>query len=1339
MNDSSYRATGLLASLPGPLGVIAAVFVVLGVWGGPRSSTVPGVDSSKRLANREATSSEEIVEAPSSGTPRALVVLQKFYGYQSTVRSTCGDAKSQQAAGIREDLDTDLSTLEKIGSSTRHIDCLVATIPHPVDSHFQITFDRYLDAMARAVETQGYALDSYSMPWSNVLQEQGGPMSRTDRVSGRYGCVLFRRYSQAVTGNGERKTPLDVNDLLMLLLVGETPTAGIDRIAFSEAMDVAALLQISQAHSAATTDGATPLRLRVLGPSYSGTTPSLRMGLIRWWSDFPKDVGKGRACNVRVLSGGATADKNFSQLNFEQPETNLAVTFQATVIPDGFAFREMLEYLKRDRGIPLERIVILKEGNTTYGQGLAGDEHHARETDVPPPTPDNLVEKVRDSDFSQLRIIPFPVGLSGVRSEYDKMNSSKRSDQEKSATAIAQRRNLELSLDQPTSATDLLPTFSDATTAANDVVLEHIMTTISRNDMRAVGLMGTDVRDKIFLAQYIRRFAPDVLLFTLESDILFTHAQYASSLKGTLFATTYPLTPRSQEWTTGCIDGEVPRVPEVQFQTTAAEGVFNATLLLLSKKSPGDSIQAVGPLDYCMPLTTKTVAETKGMSQPALWITMLGESAMLPVKVIPFDNPDLPLKPDTGAGKEIVGAKSGQEAAIVATVGSGQPTEAKLAVESSKRGHSPRPYTIKHSRKCSTELSYIVVAPSLVPFTLINGVCLVLATLFLAINFPLHWLRRKTSGKWLGGKWLFRAVPWLRFEAGGLFATTCPRNRGVSGNSQACLKSLTATGSRRYAAAFFLALLGLQMTVSSPVVAWWSVIATPLVRGFSGVWEGAFHCLAVLLFAVAYCEALLCLAVCTVPRWRILHFLRGLRWPWMFILFLAFVALLAFGLIVCLIAWVCAPLAIVIFIDRASDWSSGANALVPLAALFSALLLWAVCHMRWRYLLHAFPIPTRSTAVDAENEMMRGVVMRMRDLNTRLMQFCAWPTESADWTLIVLVILGFTYAFGFQWTCSAEGWWWDVAVRGLACVALAMFLVLFIRLAAVCGLFERLLRRLGQHPMSTAFSHVPERPAAKVSGQIYSAAPHPGDLDQPIRCLHQLAELCNPDREEGRGQEWPDRQRECERVEAEFRRLDACERHGLRKLHRHMDRISRRLFRIAHDNVVPLLSKHWASKSVVRRDASKTTTDKTSAEASDYSWEDEAEVFIAMQYVHVIRLVFSHIQNMMTFLVAMLLCLLVCFDAYPFQPRQLLLTMCFALVLWTVIRTVVVIVKFNRDEVLSRLGDTPLNRFSFDRSVFMPLLTYVIIPLAGIVLIRFPSLSTFFSGWLDSLTRVGKL
>ena len=39
--------------------------------------------------------------------------------------------------------------------------------------------------------------------------------------------------------------------------------------------------------------------------------------------------------------------------------------------------------------------------------------------------------------------------------------------------------------------------------------------------------------------------------------------------------------------------------------------------------------------------------------------------------------------------------------------------------------------------------------------------------------------------------------------------------------------------------------------------------------------------------------------------------------------------------------------------------------------------------------------------------------------------------------------------------------------------------------------------------------------------------------------------------------------------------------------------------------------------------------------------------------------VFVHIQNMMTFLVLMLLCLLFCFDSYPFEPHHLTLRLCF--------------------------------------------------------------------------------
>ena len=74
----------------------------------------------------------------------------------------------------------------------------------------------------------------------------------------------------------------------------------------------------------------------------------------------------------------------------------------------------------------------------------------------------------------------------------------------------------------------------------------------------------------------------------------------------------------------------------------------------------------------------------------------------------------------------------------------------------------------------------------------------------------------------------------------------------------------------------------------------------------------------------------------------------------------------------------------------------------------------------------------------------------------------------------------------------------------LTFVAFACLASLFIRMKAVCGLFEGLLRRMGQHAMVSAYRQVPQRLKSKVAGHIFSAAPQPGDLDAAVRCLNRL-------------------------------------------------------------------------------------------------------------------------------------------------------------------------------------------------------------------------------------------
>ena len=64
---------------------------------------------------------------------------------------------------------------------------------------------------------------------------------------------------------------------------------------------------------------------------------------------------------------------------------------------------------------------------------------------------------------------------------------------------------------------------------------------------------------------------------------------------------------------------------------------------------------------------------------------------------------------------------------------------------------------------------------------------------------------------------------------------------------------------------------------------------------------------------------------------------------------------------------------------------------------------------------------------------------------------------------------------------------------------------------------------------------------------------------------------------------------------------------------------------------------------------------------------------------------------------------------------------------------IVGIFKFNCNEVLSLLSDTRPNRFTLNRSLILPLVAYVAVPLISMLVVRFPTLDQMFFGWVSSL------
>ena len=97
----------------------------------------------------------------------------------------------------------------------------------------------------------------------------------------------------------------------------------------------------------------------------------------------------------------------------------------------------------------------------------------------------------------------------------------------------------------------------------------------------------------------------------------------------------------------------------------------------------------------------------------------------------------------------------------------------------------------------------------------------------------------------------------------------------------------------------------------------------------------------------------------------------------------------------------------------------------------------------------------------------------------------------------------------------------------------------------------------------------------------------------------------------------------------------------------------------------------------------------------------------------------------------MLLCLLCCLNAYPFQPNRLIMWLCYGLTVWCLVMNLLLIVRFNRCEVLSRLSGTTPNRLTFDRTLLLPVITFVVIPLCSLLAVQFPGIGQMLFGWLD--------
>ena len=472
------------------------------------------------------------------------------------------------------------------------ISFLIATVPNPENPSLRYEFDRNIDSIQLALSHENYMLAKATLPWVDQLSAEGATPAERSRHPG---VMLFRRADTADANHPARVR------LMVVFVVGETPTAGVNAAALRSALDQIAWLRgwrgvgegsapphlVDLTRSDPQEPAQNANRIGIVGPSYSGSAASIKE-VLRSWLYFGDLQQPTPRVSISLLSGSATAIDDWpSELG----------DFQSTELPEGQTYNGLIRFFQENLSDP--RLAILTD-DTAYGNSIDGNSIITR------------YKRRKAHNRSGVTFLPYPIHLSNVRTTFD---SSRVQQANPAATPLGlSHHDLPIADEDPGLDRYFVPSFSRASAADDEMVLANLLSTINRENFHYVGIIATNIQDAIFLIREIRDNCPDTTPFLASSDLLYLHSDFNRDLIGTLVFSTYPLFASNQLWTwPSTLDYR-----RFQFPSSEAEGVYNAVLAAL------DDTKLM--VEYTLPFSSAAQA-------PPMWLTVVGNNALWPITV----------------------------------------------------------------------------------------------------------------------------------------------------------------------------------------------------------------------------------------------------------------------------------------------------------------------------------------------------------------------------------------------------------------------------------------------------------------------------------------------------------------------------------------------------------------------------------------------------------------------------------------------------------------------------------------------------------------------------------
>jgi len=469
-----------------------------------------------------------------------------------------------------------------LSQKTSQLKFVIAFLPDPAHTHLSTVFDQFAIAIQEGAQDENFDFDRSWFPWDDedsqyaLLADEKAFDREKELKENEPGVILFRRKTlECVDTAAKEQKSCGVESGgtaekfggglsgnyrkgLVVFVVGEEATHGIHRDQFQNALAWIAALQPGSR--------ATGERVAILGPTFSGSLPSLTQALSQPAVASQLQMPPADGQPLAIYSGSVSntpAAKGF------QRTFGGHIRFHSFLQDDDTVFRRFCGYIGREQfGFSPVRIAILSEDETAYGAWSPPKE----KAEDPAPGRNcytNSLKLYYPRDISALR------GAYQAKSLFESATSSQPAD--------AARRNLPSDLADPTGKVhDSIRNYGgNQTPLTQEAFLLEIVAALREFRAQYIFLRSSNFLDQLFLTNFLRRSYPDGRVVIFGSDLMFIRASDATGLNGTMTLSTYPLFPLERDWTE---HSSLPAADRV-FSADTSESTYVAFRLLLNDRS----------------------------------------------------------------------------------------------------------------------------------------------------------------------------------------------------------------------------------------------------------------------------------------------------------------------------------------------------------------------------------------------------------------------------------------------------------------------------------------------------------------------------------------------------------------------------------------------------------------------------------------------------------------------------------------------------------------------------------------------------------------------------------